>query len=612
MGRDELADHLADIRGRLDHPPGVRLGVLRLPILDEILAELESTPGGVARTRSSDVVVELERLADLLAHEMLGIAPEAVGRRMRIIELLRESDGGRAPARAADDQDPFGLELRAMLASDVDLRGSLGLLYGLIARATSVSPSAGWLRDAKALSSGAEGPRLTAATGRILASLLRAPVSSRVDLLIGGVRPINQRIARGLLWFASVALDAPAELLGTIGVRMGTSGRNDAVVRDVALANTSAALLSVTSDPAAPTALASMRSRLTNRAVLKHVDRALKVVADRSGITVEELVDLALPTFGLDESGRLDVDIGAASARLAISHDGDVEVRWRRSDGVETGTVPVALADEEPAAIADVLRRADAVRAALAEELGRLEDGLGSQRARPAPVWRRRYIEHPVAGPIARQLVWVVDQPAGPSLAVLPFLGGLVGMDERPIPPLVDGVTVRLWHPAEAGAAATAAWRATLASLGVRQPFAQVWREVFQRDPASRASLADLRFAGRIVGHAQMRALLRSRGWAVPALGAWDQGAEATGWRPFDDGLRAEIRYLATSQVPTGKRVEWASIVAVRFVRTETLATTSSDDPRNVPLGDVPARCFSEAIRDVSLAVVVAEIPGAS
>ena len=37
-----LAARLADVRLQLDHPPGVVLGVLRLPILDPVLEEIET------------------------------------------------------------------------------------------------------------------------------------------------------------------------------------------------------------------------------------------------------------------------------------------------------------------------------------------------------------------------------------------------------------------------------------------------------------------------------------------------------------------------------------------------------------------------------------------
>jgi len=98
--------------------------------------------------------------------------------------------------------------------------------------------------------------------------------------------------------------------------------------------------------------------------------------------------------------------------------------------------------------------------------------------------------------------------------------------------------------------------------------------------------------------------MLRERGWAVPVLGAWDQGDEATAWRDFEGGLRAELRYQAPDRTPTGERVARARIVAVRFVRvaSEKRAAAGVADGIPVPLVDVPRRVFSEAVRDVSLA----------
>lgn len=89
----------------------------------------------------------------------------------------------------------------------------------------------------------------------------------------------------------------------------------------------------------------------------------------------------------------------------------------------------------------------------------------------------------------------------------------------------------------------------------------------------------------------------------MPALGAWDQGDGATAWRAFDDGLRAELRYQSPERVPTGEPVEHARIVAVRFVRTDAPAVSPAVEPVRVAVADVPARVFSEALRDVRLVV---------
>jgi len=91
----------------------------------------------------------------------------------------------------------------------------------------------------------------------------------------------------------------------------------------------------------------------------------------------------------------------------------------------------------------------------------------------------------------------------------------------------------------------------------------------------------------------------------VPALGAWDQGDEATAWRDFDSGFRAELRYQAPDRTPTGEGVARARIVAVRFVRTATGSVPGASDEIPVALAEVPRRVFSEALRDVSLAASV-------
>jgi hypothetical protein len=620
---DALAARLGSIRERLDHPPGVMLGVLRLPVLDPILDELEAMTGtehGAGHDAAvtdgppltPDVVDELERLAEVLSREMLGTAAEAVQRRVRVVELIRRAGDGRLPRVAADDADPFGVELRTMLDSDDELRARLGRLHPLVIRATSVAPSARWLRDARALASARDGDALAGATNRVLAALVRAPIVSRPDLLIGGLRLANQRLARGLVWFANVALPAPAETLGAVGLRMGTSGRNDAVVRDVALANTCAALLGESSDPGAAAALASMRSQVTNRVVLKQVDRALETLAATAGMAVDELVDLALPAFGLDERGRTELEAGPARAIVEVTPDAGVVVRWRLGDGGEESETVSAPTSADPSGVAVAASLASAIETAIAEERRRLEDRLGSVRTWPLAAWRRRFDDHPVARPFGRRLVWLLGSGDGDAISALPVGAGWIGRDERPIREPADGSAVRLWHPAEAGAGEVAAWQATLAARGVRQLIRQVDREVFAPVELDRSPAADRRFGGRIVDHAQLRALLRGRGWAVPALGAWDLGDEASGWRVFDDGLRAELRYQALDHAPTAERVMRARIVAVRFVRTDAPPASPANDAATVGIADVPRRSLSEAIRDVSLAAVVGERSPAS
>jgi hypothetical protein len=272
---------------------------------------------------------------------------------------------------------------------------------------------------------------LRGAIRRTLSSLVRSDIVSRPDILVGGLRLANQRLARGLLWFASIALEAPAELIGSVGVRMGTSGRNDAVVRDTAVANTCAALLGASDDPGAATALATMRVRVTNRNVLKQVDRALEAVAARAGIQVETVIELALPTFGLGRDGRLELPIDGTTAVISVTTDATVRQVWRQADGTDLDRPSAALTTIHPAEVAEVAERVAAIRAALLEERRRMEDRLASSRTWPEPLWRSRYAEHPIGRIFGGRLIWQVGSPGEAGTAARHDGDGWVGVEGR-------------------------------------------------------------------------------------------------------------------------------------------------------------------------------------
>ncbi len=600
-----LVARLADVRLQLDHPPGVVLGVLRLPILDPLLQDIEtafdSAEGGATSDRA--LVAEIERMVQLLSERMLGMATEAVGRRGRLVELIRRSHAGELPPIAFDDGDAFGAELRAMLGTDRSLRLALGCLHPLVIRATAVVPPPRWTTEARRVLATATDVDLTGAIRRTLASLLRSDIVSRPDILAGGLRLANQRLARGLIWFASVALDAPAELIGSVGVRMGTSGRNDAVVRDTAVANTCAALLGTSNDPGAAAALATMRVRVTNRNVLKQVDRALEVVAQRAGIQVATVIELSLPTFDLEPDGRIELPIDGTTAVIAVTRDATVRQVWRETDGTELDRASTALTTTHPAEVADVAGRVAAIRAAIVEERRRMEDRLASSRAWAGSLWRSRYADHPIGRIFGCRLIWQVSPPSEAAVVARWDGDRWVGVDGQRLD-LGAALDIRLWHPADADDVEIAAWQELLAAEALDQPVQQVHREVFRPAPSDLGLAADRRFAGRVVGHGPLRSQLRAHGWAVPALGAWDRGDEATAFRDFEDGLRAELRYQATDQVPTGMRQERARLVAVRFL------SASGAEAVQLPLSAVPPRVFSEAIRDVSLVAIIAPEAG--
>jgi Domain of unknown function (DUF4132) len=170
------------------------------------------------------------------------------------------------------------------------------------------------------------------------------------------------------------------------------------------------------------------------------------------------------------------------------------------------------------------------VRQTLPAERYRLERAVIEQRRWP---WRdvvELFLDHPLTGLYARNLVWQVQRgPAG--LPVRNETGWeLADPLGRSILPDPD-MPVHLWHPIRETADDVRDWRGFLLERGVRQPFKQAFREIYLLTPAEeRTRTHSDRFAGHTLRYGQAKALLDQRGWTDLSIGHWDaEGANHQG-----------------------------------------------------------------------------------
>ena len=147
-----------------------------------------------------------------------------------------------------------------------------------------------------------------------------------------------------------------------------------------------------------------------------------------------------------------------------------------------------------------------------------LEAGLALGLTLNAEDWRTRLAEHPQARTLAASLVWRFLDAAADGVAVIPVLdaGGLalqnvVGKNVAPAP----ACRVMLWHPSDATAAERDAWRDRLATLRIKQPFKQVFREHYVAPPDERADTTTTVFAGHVVAVTRLLGVARQERWQV-------------------------------------------------------------------------------------------------
>ena len=468
-----------------------------------------------------------------------------------------------------------------------------------LATAPGSKPSKAWLARAAELARDAPAARVVRL---LLETLTTARGSARkyygmtYNVLLSAE---NADITRAAAWAASL-LDEPwvVPTLRAVAYQgIHTTGQAD-YIASPKLANSCIYSLGMIAAADAIAALQDLQRTTRDNGFRKQISAALASAAQRAGLTPGQLVERVVAKAGLGAGSERHLALApGVTARVRITADCRVVTEWQ--DGQDWA--PRVPAGVDPKEFPQLRAAVKEVKDALAGERARLESLLADDRRWDAAQWHELYLAHPVTGPLARRLLWTIDDAAATATG-LPGDGKLVTLDgEQDIPP---AATIRLWHPARAATAQVQGWRDRLVRDGLVQPFKQAFREVYLLTPAERETrLYSNRFAAHILHYQQVYALMKTRAWVTNYLGPHDGGYEGYARHDFADaGLTAVFAHYAVDTGPGTWQVDLCSTDRVQFHR------TGDRGRRPIPLDDVPDLVFSEAMRDVDLFVGVASI----
>ena len=512
----------------------------------------------------------------------------------RIVNRLMELAGVLREGEPEAGEPWVDAVLRAIDAMDGETRTHWLALFSLGTRAEGSKPSAKWLKQAQSY---------LAAIGHDAFARQLAAWFPLLNATVTTVLPDrNSLILRGLVWLCAPFDDvALARALGGLAEAMhrklsGLGPRS----RKVA----TACLTTLSEMPGTESLyqLGRLGQRLKGPQAQGDVSKAIETAARRAGLTRETLEELVVPAFGLEGSGVLRETLGDYTAEITIIGTTETEWRWLAPNGKPQKSVPATVKANHAAELKELKATHDELRKSLPAQRERLERLLLSDRDWSLADWRARYADHPLLAQMVRRLVWEFRQPdANATLATFAD-GQLVDRHGHPLDALPDDTRVRLWHPITSDAQTVLAWRVWLEERGVTQPFKQAHREVYLLTDAELATVTySNRFAAHILRQQQFYALCLQRGWSYQREGWYDQIYDRHAKRTLpewgfvvqywvegvaDDPIETDFyRYVATDQV--------------RFC-----------DPNGTPrrLLDVPARVFTEIMRDVDLFVGVTSI----
>jgi hypothetical protein len=431
-----------------------------------------------------------------------------------------------------------------------------------------------------------------------------AHVEARIVAWLDAVEPNPERpdpnadAIRGLMWcLPSVEQGRTAFALGQFAEKCFKKIPNVGA-RSVKLGNACLMVLACLPGTSGVAQLTRLKGKIRYPSAAKKIDEAMSDVARRSGRSVAQLEELAVPVFDLDAEGSICVSVGDFEAIIKIMGTQTVELIWRDANGKERRSVPAHVKKIHFDQLKDIKRRAKEIEAALVGQVGRLERLFLEKRSWPYSEWRKLYADHPLLSRLARRLIWRFNLGGRTSDGAFSE-NRLVDMHGNDLDSSVEVATVRLWHPIDAAASDVLAWRRRLEFVGVVQPFKQAHREIYVLTDAERQTATySNRFAAHILRQHQFRALCLQRGWSYQLQGSFDSHnvpKRVLGW------LGLTVEYWVEPATDGGEVGIYAHVVTdqIRFVAENGVAQR---------LESIDPIVFSELLRDVDLFVAVCSV----
>jgi hypothetical protein len=435
--------------------------------------------------------------------------------------------------------------------------------------------------------------------------------------------PFNADALRAVSWLTAL-LPAGQDMARALGALVETSLRKVPTVgpRNPKVANAGVTGLSRTDGEAALAELARLSTRVTYKGTLKQLGAALDARAQALGLRREEIEELAVPAYGLTGVGHGEHGLGDTTALLEVQGSKAV-LSWRTAAGKAVKSVPAAARRDFPDELKELKAAVKDIDKMLSAQAERLDRQFLARRSWAYGDWRKRCLDQPLVGTLARRLIWMIgDTPACFDGADLRTIGG------DPVC-ATPAAVVELWHPVSRPADEVAAWREWLESRRVTQPFKQAHREVYPLTDAERATgTYSNRFAAHILRQHQFNSLAAVRGWTARLrLCVDDEYPPAVRELP-PWGLRAEFWIEGVGGREDGDLTDSG---AYTRISTDQVRFYPLDAPANsahagggayrqgsrwrggtpvapLPLNEIPELVLSEVLRDVDLFVGVASV----
>lgn len=196
----------------------------------------------------------------------------------------------------------------------------------------------------------------------------------------------------------------------------------------------------------------------------------------------------------------------------------------------------------------------------------------------------RKLMKNPVIWPLLRNLVFTSNGRTGF------YTDGLLITADGICLPLTPKEELRIAHPTDLYASGNwHAYQKFLFDKAIRQPFKQVFRELYIPTTEEESATQSRRYAGNQIQPQKTVAVLKGRRWVAD----------------YEDGLQ-KIYYKENIIATIYAMADWFSPADIEAPTLEFVCFHNRKDYKPMKISEIPPVVFSEVMRDVDLAVSVA------
>ncbi len=361
------------------------------------------------------------------------------------------------------------------------------------------------------------------------------------------------------------------------------------------------AMLSGVDRPLAIQYLLSISNRFRTKGIREEAEKYVNLLAERKGWTLDELADRTMPTCGLDEDGKLELNFGPRSFIARVNAELDLVLY--DGGGQALKKLPDPRKDDDPELAKAAKKAFSTVKTDLKKFIGltttRLYEAMCTERTWPVADWRMYLLGHPLARLLCQRLVWAVMNNGQVTATFRPLDdGSLTDVQDNAVT-LPDGAQIRISHSCSLPPESSRAWLTHLADYSIEPLFTQFGRPPYELADGQGRETAVKAFEGHMVEAFKLRGLATKYGYT---RGQAEDGGWFYEYQKSFPGLGLEVHLgFSGNGLPEENRL--IALTHLNFERKSAQESPASMTTwgrgAGVPLKDVPQVLLSECVGDL-------------